>query len=57
MDGVVVSDDVIVDRHSTLRSTVILPHTYIGEMVDVSDSIVSTNYLINATDVLRDARG
>jgi mannose-1-phosphate guanylyltransferase / phosphomannomutase len=48
MDGVVVSDDVIVDRHSTLRSTVILPHTYIGEMVDVSDSIVSTNYLINA---------
>jgi NDP-sugar pyrophosphorylase family protein len=48
MNGVVVSDDVIVDRHSTLRSTVILPHTYIGEMVDVSDSIVSTNYLISA---------
>jgi mannose-1-phosphate guanylyltransferase / phosphomannomutase len=48
MNGVVISNDVIVDRHSTLRSTVILPHTYIGELVDVSDSIVSTNYLISA---------
>jgi mannose-1-phosphate guanylyltransferase / phosphomannomutase len=48
MNGVVVNDDVIVDRHSTLRSTVILPHTYIGELVDVSDSTVSTNYLISA---------
>ncbi|HEV3112075.1 MAG TPA: hypothetical protein VGY99_16435 [Candidatus Binataceae bacterium] len=36
------------NRLSTLRSAVILPHTYIGELVDVSDSIVSTNYLISA---------
>jgi mannose-1-phosphate guanylyltransferase / phosphomannomutase len=48
MNGVVISDDVIVDRQSTLRSAVILPHTYIGELVDVSDSIASTNYLISA---------
>lgn len=49
MDDVVVNDDVIIDRHSTLRSAVILPHTYVGELVDVSDSIVSSNYLISAS--------
>jgi mannose-1-phosphate guanylyltransferase / phosphomannomutase len=48
MNDVVINDDVIIDRQSTLRSAVILPHTYIGELVDVSDSIVSTNYLISA---------
>ena len=47
LGDVVVSDDVIIDRHATLKSTVVLPNTYIGEMVDVSDSIVATNYLIN----------
>jgi mannose-1-phosphate guanylyltransferase/phosphomannomutase len=48
MEDVVINDDVIIDRQSTLRSAVILPHTYIGELVEVSDSIVSTNHLINA---------
>jgi mannose-1-phosphate guanylyltransferase/phosphomannomutase len=47
-NDVVISDDVIIDRQSTLRSAVILPHTYIGELVEVSDSIVSSNYLISA---------
>ncbi|HKD68676.1 MAG TPA: NDP-sugar synthase [Candidatus Binataceae bacterium] len=49
MNEVVLNDDVIIDRQSTLRCAVILPHTYVGEMVDVCDSIVSTNYLISVS--------
>jgi mannose-1-phosphate guanylyltransferase / phosphomannomutase len=47
MNDVVINDDVIIDGQATLRSAVILPHTYIGELVDVSDCIASTNYLIS----------
>ncbi len=45
--SVVLSDDVVVDRSATLRSAVILPHTYVGEMVDVSDAIVWSNDLVH----------
>ena len=43
---VVIADDVVVDRHVTLRSCVILPNTYVGEWVDVSNAIVRANDLI-----------
>ena len=47
MSNVVVSSDVVIDRRSTLRSAVILPHTYIGELVEVADAIVAGHVLIH----------
>lgn len=44
---VVLADDVVVDRRATLRGAVVLPHTYIGELVDVSNAIVWTNDLLH----------
>ncbi|MET0556163.1 MAG: NDP-sugar synthase [Vicinamibacteria bacterium] len=43
---VVLSDDVVVDRRATLRSTVVLPHTYVGELVELQDAIVCRNDLV-----------
>lgn len=43
---VVISDDVIVDRHAIIRSSVILPHTYVGELVEIANAIVRTNEMI-----------
>ena len=47
MGDVVLSDDVVVDRRATLRAAVVLPHTYVGELVDVTNAIVWTNDLIH----------
>jgi NDP-sugar pyrophosphorylase family protein len=47
MSEVVVSSDVVIDRRATLRSAVIMPHTYIGELVEVVDAIVSGHMLIH----------
>ena len=44
---VVLSDDVVVDRNATLQSAVVLPHTYVGEMVDVSGAIVWSSELVH----------
>lgn len=43
---VVVSSHCIIDRHATLRDSVVLPHTYIGELLDVRNAIVRSNDLI-----------
>ena len=43
---VVLADDVVVDRGASLRAAVVLPHTYIGEFVDVRNAIVWTNDLV-----------
>lgn len=43
---VVIGDDVIVDRAATLRDCVILPHTYVGELVEIADAIVCGNTMI-----------
>jgi NDP-sugar pyrophosphorylase family protein len=43
---VVISDDVIVDRRATINSSVILPHTYVGELVEITNAIVSGNTMI-----------
>jgi mannose-1-phosphate guanylyltransferase/phosphomannomutase len=47
MSEVVISSDVVIDRHATLRSAVIMPHTYIGELVEVADAIVAGHMLIH----------
>ncbi|MFZ4702132.1 MAG: sugar phosphate nucleotidyltransferase [Candidatus Methylumidiphilus sp.] len=43
---VVISDDVIIDRHAKLADTVVLPNTYVGELVSLNHSIVWGNELI-----------
>ncbi len=43
---VVIGDNVIVDRRATIESSVILPHTYIGELVEIRNAIVRGNDLI-----------
>jgi NDP-sugar pyrophosphorylase family protein len=43
---VVVSDDVIIDRRASVRSSVILPHTYVGELVEITNAIVRSNDMI-----------
>jgi lipopolysaccharide/colanic/teichoic acid biosynthesis glycosyltransferase len=47
MGEVVVSSDVVVDRGAILRSAVIMPHTYIGELVEIADAIVAGDELIH----------
>ena len=43
---VVIANDVIIDQHAILRDSVVLPDTYIGELVDVQNAIVQGNQLI-----------
>jgi len=43
---VVISADVIVDRYATIRSSLILPGTYVGELVELNNAIVRSNDLI-----------
>lgn len=56
---VVISEQVLIDRGASLRSAVILPHTYIGRMVEVANAIVAGNTLIhldpNAITRVRDS--
>jgi mannose-1-phosphate guanylyltransferase / phosphomannomutase len=47
MSEVVISSDVVIDRRATLRSAVIMPHTYIGELVDIANAIVAGHLLIH----------
>lgn len=43
---VVIGDDVVVDRAATIRDSVILPRTYVGEWLEVGNAIVASNHLI-----------
>ena len=43
---VVVSHGVMIDRYATLQDSVVLPDTYVGELVDVRNAIVQGNQLI-----------
>jgi NDP-sugar pyrophosphorylase family protein len=43
---VVIGDDVVVDRAATIRDSVILPRTYVGELLEVTNAIVSSNHLM-----------
>jgi NDP-sugar pyrophosphorylase family protein len=46
LGDVVVCHDVVVDRAATIRDSVILPRTYVGELVEIGDAIVANNQLI-----------
>ncbi len=43
---VVIGDNVIIDRRVSIESSVILPHSYIGELVELRNAIVRGNDLI-----------
>jgi len=43
---VVVCDDVIIDAQARLTDTLVLPHSYVGELVDLRNAIVRGNDLI-----------
>lgn len=43
---VVIGDDVVVDRGATVRDSVILPRTYVGELVEIRNAIVASDQLI-----------
>jgi len=46
LNDVVINNNVIIDRGATVQSSVILPNTYIGELVEVKNAIVWGNDLI-----------
>lgn len=46
LDHVVLSNDVVIDRGATLRRTLVLPDTYVGELVELENAIVWSNILI-----------
>lgn len=46
LDHVILGDDVVVDRGATLRRTVVLPGTYVGELVELENAIVWSNLLV-----------
>ncbi len=46
LGDVVLCDDVYVDRRASLKSTVVLPHSYVGELVELENAIVWTNDLV-----------
>jgi hypothetical protein len=43
---VVLSGDVVIDRGATLKSAVVLPRSYVGELVEVQNAIVWSDLLI-----------
>jgi mannose-1-phosphate guanylyltransferase / phosphomannomutase len=44
---VLISNDVVIDRHAVVRSSVIMPNTYVGELVEVTNAIVAGDRLIH----------
>ena len=40
MSDVIISHGVVIDRRATLRSALVTPNTYIGELVEVSNAMV-----------------
>jgi hypothetical protein len=43
---VVLSDDVVVDRRATLSNTVVFPHSYVGELVELTNALVFSDVLV-----------
>lgn len=46
LGNVVLSDDTYVDHRVTLENSVVLPHTYVGELLEVRNAIVAGDLLI-----------
>jgi mannose-1-phosphate guanylyltransferase / phosphomannomutase len=47
MSDTVISSDSVIDSRATLRRALVMPHTYVGALVEVSDAIVSGNLVIH----------
>jgi len=47
MSETVISSDSVIDSRATLHRAVVMPHTYVGALVQVSDAIVSGNLVIH----------
>lgn len=47
LDQVVLNSDVVVDRNATLHRAVVLPHSYIGDMVNVDNALVKGSLMID----------
>jgi mannose-1-phosphate guanylyltransferase / phosphomannomutase len=47
MSDTVVSSDSVIDTGATLHRALVMPHTYVGALVEVSDAIVSGNLVIH----------
>jgi hypothetical protein len=43
---VMIADNVVVDRAATIYDSVILPHSYVGELVEIGNAIVSMDLLV-----------
>ena len=43
---VVIGDEVVVDRGATIRDSVILSGTYVGELIEVANAVVASNLLM-----------
>ena len=43
---VMIARDVVIDRAATIFDSVVLPHSYVGELVEVSNAIIATDVLI-----------
>lgn len=48
--GVVIGDNVIIDDDATVEESVILANTYVGQLVNINERIVSQNKLIDTTN-------
>jgi len=46
LGNVVIARDVIVDRGATIYDSVILPHSYVGELVEVGNAVIAGDQLI-----------
>jgi NDP-sugar pyrophosphorylase family protein len=47
MSGVILGDNVMIDRRATLRSALVTANTYVGELVEVNNAIVDGATLIH----------
>jgi mannose-1-phosphate guanylyltransferase / phosphomannomutase len=47
MSETVVSSDSVIDSHAILRRALVMPHTYVGSLVEISNAIVSGNLVIH----------
>jgi carbonic anhydrase/acetyltransferase-like protein (isoleucine patch superfamily) len=47
MSDTVVSSDSVIDSRAILRRALVMPHTYVGALVEISDAIVSGNLVIH----------
>ncbi|HVA67809.1 MAG TPA: NDP-sugar synthase [Candidatus Binataceae bacterium] len=47
MSDSVIASGVVIDRRATVRGSVVMPNTYVGELVEVANAIIAGNILID----------